>query len=162
MPYVDPINWTPGQVVTAANLNEQVSENMRSLHERTIGAAAAQHVALPLTGLTVANDTNTTVHIGANADLEITTTGGDIMVSISMSVSRGLSDFIFVDVRVDNGSWMPAINLPQDVRTNRTPATGVFIFANIAAGTHTISFGIRNTTVQEIFLLDAREIVGAA
>ena len=153
MPYVDPINWMPGQVVTAANLNEQVSENMRSLHERTIGAAAAQHLALPLTGLTIDNGSQTIVHLGANSDLQITTTGGDILYTVAMRTDQNNAGPAY-SVRVDNGSWV-RIDDGDDVAVSH-------IIANIAAGTHTLQFGFRNATIGEIFLIDAREIVGAA
>lgn len=131
MAWVNPITWTVSQLVTAANLNEQVRDNMNYLFARNSGRAE-------LTGDFTTTSTSFTDLTGLT--VTFTTYGGQVLVGFSGNCSNnGASnnDFTIAVDGVDAGDGTNGIT-GFSTGTVRFPVSITYITVALSAGSHTI------------------------
>jgi len=102
MPWNNPITWTPNQLVTDTDLNEQIRDNMGYLKQRVDAPASASYMLNETSDYT----TTSTSFIDVDAvrlSLSLTTSGSAVMVGFfgTVSASGAADTLIYVDVTLD-------------------------------------------------------------
>jgi len=147
MSWTTPKTWTAGNTLTAAELNEQVRDNLTFLNAKPSDIYV----------LNEASDYSTTSSTfvdvdGTNLSLSITTGGGDLLVWFSGTVAAdaGVPAYIYLDVDVngsriggDDGVVMVASNtggvISQYQGDKWKNIVLLRLLSGLGAGTHTLS-----------------------
>lgn len=100
MAWHTPKTWTPGEVVSAANLNEQLRDNMNHLLVRPL----AQFQTIDGVQWQFTNKTPTYVPVAPSSDLAITPMSGRVLLGCHLQVSASVTTTIALRVNVDAGA----------------------------------------------------------
>lgn len=117
MAWHTPKTWTPGEVVSAANLNEQLRDNMNHLLARPL----VQFQSIDGVQWQFTNTTPAYVPVATSSDLAITPMSGRVLLGCHLQVSASVTTTIALRVNVDAGAsyfWLSEfINIPATVHT---------------------------------------------
>lgn len=117
MAWHTPKTWTPGEVVSAANLNEQLRDNMNHLLVRPL----AQFQSIDGVQWQFTNKTPTYVPVAPSSDLAITPMSGRVLLGCHLQASATVSTHIALRVNIDAGAsyvWLSEfIYIPASIHT---------------------------------------------
>lgn len=97
MPWTNPKTWTTGELLSAADLNTQLRDNLNALK----APPSAQFLANESTNYTTTSTTFVNVdNTAGKFNLTITTTGGDVMIGFTGNFNTGGFN-LYLDVELD-------------------------------------------------------------
>lgn len=158
MAWTTPKTWS-SEPLTSTDLNTYVRDNQAYLKDRIDGANAAQYN----TQVTASTTSATVVDIDAtNLNLTITTTGGDVEVTlIGTGYSSGTTRVVFY-VDVDGTAYFLSASSAQSSTHGNVNA--VLKITGLSAGEHTFKLQFlresAHTGYTVIECFDVREIMG--
>ncbi len=140
MTFVTPITWTPGQLVTAANLNEQIRDNVSALKNPNVDTYLTNESSDFTTTSTSFTDVD-----GAGAQFTLSFTlavAAQVLVGFFGNVvSASGTARVYLDISVDGTRVGLDDGLIGAVAPNNTigqPVSAVWLIETLAAGAHTI------------------------
>jgi len=161
MAWSTPRTWVAGEIVTAANLNTYVSDNLTYIKDRLDGTAK-QYIR------TATNYTTTSTSLvdvdGTNLALTFTTDGGDVMVTFAGYISNGNNVDTTIGVDVDSTDYEIIVDQTNN-GADKANVSFVYIFTGLSAASHTFKLRWKTssgtaTLVAGTTLFDVRETIG--
>ena len=164
MAWTAPTSWVTGKQLNQANLDEQVTNNLIYL-KSAIEPEADQYRE---------TSTNYSTTSGSLADvdatdfhLEITTTGGDVMITLCGWCSNTGGNHTAFAIDLDDGTEVRTIMEVEGNADDQCNCSFVYIWQGLSAGTHSFTLQwLRNSGgTSYLFngvVFDAREILGVA
>lgn len=117
MAWNTPKTWTPGEVVSAANLNQQLRDNMNHLLVRPL----SQYQAIDGVTWQFTNTTSAYVPVAPSSDLAITPMSGRVLLGCQIQATATVDTTIALRVNVDAGAshfWLSEfISIPATIHT---------------------------------------------
>jgi len=158
MAWTTPKTWS-SEPLTSTDLNTYVRDNQAYLKDRLDGANAAQYAAL----VSASTTSTTLVDVdGTNLNLTITTTGGDVEVSLMAAGYASGSNYLVVRLLVDASS-VYLVSKSLEV-TSPGNASAILKITGLSAGSHTFKLQFHQTNNGtahiDVYQFDVREIMG--
>lgn len=137
MPTWSPKTWSAGAVVTAADLNAELRDNLNTLKNPPSDHHDADEASNYTTTSTAWVDVDAT-----DFNLTLDTSGGDVLVGFSgaLQINDGNSRYVYLDVLVDSS---PAagddgiLGMGLGGSAERYPVAFVRLISGLSAGSHT-------------------------
>lgn len=151
MAWTTPKTWTDGSVLTAAELNEQVRDNLDFLFDKPGAVYDVDEASNYTTSSTSFVDVDAT-----DLALTITTGGGDVLIWLSPAVMTSTANVsVYFDVDIDGTrvagddgitkfTFFDAGASPETVM-NRATLGFVWLATGLAAGSHTFKLQWKHT-----------------
>jgi hypothetical protein len=132
MAWTTPATWTPGQVVTASDLNTHLRDNLNFLFSRPNSVIKRDNNANYTTTSTSFVDVD-----GTNLKITLTITGSVVLLAFTvMATSNAIFDILIDSTRYASGG-NDGLLAAQDASSARGPVSAALLITGLSAGAHT-------------------------
>ncbi len=132
MAWTTPATWTPGQVITATDLNTHLRDNLNFLLSRPNSVIKRDNNANYTT------TSNSFVDVdGTNLKITLTITGSVVLLGFTvMATSNVIFDILIDSTRYASGG-IDGLMATVDASSNRAPVSATLLITGLSAGGHT-------------------------
>jgi hypothetical protein len=132
MAWTTPATWTPGQVITATDLNTHLRDNLNFLFSRPNSVIKRDNNANYTTTSTSFVDVD-----GTNLKITLTITGSVVLLVFTvMASSNAVFDILIDSTRYASGG-NDGLLATQDASSSRGPVSAALLITGLSAGAHT-------------------------
>jgi hypothetical protein len=140
MAWTTPATWTPGQVVTATDLNTHLRDNLNFLLSRPNNVIKRDNNANYTTTATSFIDAD-----GTNLKITLSITGSAVLLGFTLMASNNSRFDLLIDgTRYDSGALEGLLGAP-DASLTLAPVSASVLVAGLSAGAHTFKLQWRAT-----------------
>ncbi len=133
MAWTTPKTWSVDELLTAADLNEQLRDNMNALKS----PPSAEYTLNEASDYSTSSTTFVDVD-GTNLALTVNTNGGDVMVHFH-GVINSSGNRVYLDVDVDGSRVAGDDGITGGYFSNRMPISFTRLLTGLSAGEHTFT-----------------------
>jgi len=136
MAYTNPTPLTTDHIVTAAEWNTDLVDNLQALKDPPTAHYELNEAADLTTTSTAWADVSTT-----KLTLSVTTTGGDLLVGFCGVVHKATDGRVYFDLQVDGVGGVAGDDgfIALEQATGRGPLSFTYLVTGLAAGAHTLA-----------------------